>query len=961
MADVPKGRRALSNRFSLALLLGVFTAIALVLFQPGPATGAPPDPVTVPINVTVAEAGAPSFTWTIGGLCSPVPSSGSTGSTVSVSMNSGCSFTIITPADGVSERDRLTNLANAYVTSLSETSCSSPTCSTISVTAHVQELLTIGSGCNTPAVIPVSPTQDRWYNYGTPEQVVCNGVWGRTGGSGTRAASWNWDGGVNTNVATLLSFTSSAQGMSAPHTFNVNTVTQYLLTLDSGATRAVSSITSPTITSDYYWYDSGTVVTYNGNGVFGRVTGAGNRSTSWFLDSGSPTNLNTFNTFTVTATLSSIHTIHVTVKTQYQVSLSASASSLLSTITPPTIAGDNNYWYDSGTLVTVALNGAGPRSSGIGSRLSSYSLDGGTGVPVASLGTVTILNGLAISSAQSVSATVVTQYQLTLDAGASAALSSITPPPIAGDKYWYDSGTQVAYVGNGVYSRSAGTGDRVASWWWDSNTPTPVHTTSTFPASTSMGAPYALHTTTMAQFEVLLTGTYGVSSATPPTIAGDSYWYDSGTTVSLSLQGVFGRASGMGERMTSYTVNNGMNVGVRTGGPVSVLSSLTLTSPVTVTVQTVTQYQLALDKNTVEATSSVTPPTLSGDYYWYDLGTRVTLNLNGVWARNATTGFRLASYSIEGGLPVEVLTSGNLSISFGQLVYPRNVTSTIVTQYLLGVAGGSGVTYSVSPPISKDIGWYDSGTMLNVSTRAIFGSNGTVRLRVSSWSIDGGPTNVAGGTNTVTTSSIVMNSPHRVAFGSVTQYLVGIVLKDSTGSETLSPGSVLMAVNGGTQKTIQGNIWVDAGSTIQIATVNWEGVDVTPTKVTGYTVASPISITVNVRVFEAKVSVKDPLGFSVGGAPYAITFANKTTIHGTTSGDGIISLGVIPSGTFQGTVSYLGTTSTFSGDASSRPTTDVLVPLDYPVIATVGVIIAIAVVAVAFLRRRRSRIQQSEV
>jgi hypothetical protein len=147
-------------------------------------------------------------------------------------------------------------------------------------------------------------------------------------------------------------------------------------------------------------------------------------------------------------------------------------------------------------------------------------------------------------------------------------------------------------------------------------------------------------------------------------------------------------------------------------------------------------------------------------------------------------------------------------------------------------------------------------------------------------------------------------------------------------------------------------VWSDAGGTLQVTSIYWKGVDVTPAQSNRYTVASPFTITLDAKVFEALVQVKDLLGFSVGGAPYTITFANKTTVHGTTAGDGTINLGSIPLGTFQGSVSYLGVTTNFSGDASTSPTTTVLVSLSYSLIALLVGAVAVVVVVV-FLRRRR--------
>ncbi len=70
-------------------------------------------------------------------------------------------------------------------------------------------------------------------------------------------------------------------------------------------------------------------------------------------------------------------------------------------------------------------------------------------------------------------------------------------------------------------------------------------------------------------------GDMGRLGCTSPTVSGDDYWYDSGTVVSLSLQGVFGRAAGTGWRMVSYSINNGATIGTNTDGPVAALNAIT--------------------------------------------------------------------------------------------------------------------------------------------------------------------------------------------------------------------------------------------------------------------------------------------------------------------------------------------------------------------------------------------------
>ena len=904
------------------------------------------------IEVTVAETGAPSFTWTIGGCHATTPSgtTGTSGTLTPVSMDSGCTYVISAGSAGnVTLRYRL---SSSYSTSVSLTSCTNVTCPDVTITAHAEEYLAISTSCNGPGVSVQSPTSDYWYPFGVSLTVSCSGVWGRSGGTGTRATSWNWDGGQSNNVATTGPFVSSAQTMKSHHALNVNKVTQYQVTLDMGASKALETLTSPTITSDAYWYDSGTGVTYQGYGVFGRANGFGNRSTSWYLDSGAPSVLSTSGAFSVTLAMSSPHSVHVTVKPQWEVSLDTTTAKFVKAITSPTITKDN-YWYDAGTAVVLILNGTGARSGGVGSRLTSYALNGGTSIPVSTSGAFT-LSFAPILGKEFVTATSATQYQLILDSGAVSALSAITPPSIAGDDYWYDSGTQVTYAGTGVFARTSGTGYRISGWWLDSGSRTPVLTTGMFSGTVFMLGAHTLHAASVVQYEISLSGTFGVSSATAPTISGDDYWYDAGTVVSLSLQGEFGRVAGTGYRMTSYSVDNGASIATATGAGVPVFSSVALNSPQIVSVKAVQQYQVSFDRAVSTALDSITPPTLAGDNYWYDIGSHVTLTIHGVWGRNSTQGFRLSSYSLNGAAETPVASSGTVTIlNLAAISEPEGITSNATIQYVLSVVGGSGSTFSVRPPVTGDTGWYDSGDTLRVATNGTFDISGGTRQRITAWSLDGGPSTPVGAQAVVTTPAITMDSPHSVVFNSVTQYLVNLAVSDSGGAHLLSPVSVILSVNGGNQMATT-SAWVATGASLQVVSIMWHGVNVAPTPPTNYVVSSPLTISVNARVYDATIIVKDPLGLPIGGAGCTFVLANGTTVHASTSGDGSVTLHMLPLGTFQGTVSSFGQSSTLSGDAAVQGTVEARLALSWDTLFVIIVpIVVIILVVVLVLRRYR--------
>ena len=105
----------------------------------------------------------------------------------------------------------------------------------------------------------------------------------------------------------------------------------------------------------------------------------------------------------------------------------------------------------------------------------------------------------------------------------------------------------------------------------------------------------------------------------------------------------------------------------------------------------------------------------------------------------------------------------------------------------------------------------------------------------------------------------------------------------------------------------------------------------------------------------------DYLGLPLSGAQLSITLANGTTIQRSTSNNGTVSLGLIPLGTFHGSLSYLGTTTTVSGDASMQARTNVRAFASYPTFGLIGVITAVVVVGalLAVRKRRASKNQPS--
>ena len=274
-------------------------------------------------------------------------------------------------------------------------------------------------------------------------------------------------------------------------------------------------------------------------------------------------------------------------------------------------------------------------------------------------------------------------------------------------------------------------------------------------------------------------------SITSPTVSSDNYWYDSGTSVSLVLNGVYGRGSGTGTRISGYKINAGSNNPETTTGLFAVLNDVSISGVQAVTTTTVTQYQVTLDSTSASALYSITSPTVSGDNYWYDSGTSVSVVLNGVWDRSDGVGDRLAGYVLNGGSNNPTSTTGTVTVFSGAISNHEFVTATSVTQYQLTVTANFG---SVSPATG---GWYDADSTVTVSATAPSAGSGEQYVW-NGWSGTGSGSYT--GTDNPATNEVTMNAPITEAASWTHQYQI---VPSADSNSVISPSS---------------SVWVNAGN-----------------------------------------------------------------------------------------------------------------------------------------------------
>ena len=533
---------------------------------------------------------------------------------------------------------------------------------------------------------PTIPGDNYWYDSASQVQVVLSGAWGRAAGVGHRISSISATAQATIqvdSVGTVQAYSTTA--LQSPVSITTTSTTQYEVVLNNAALVAFASISPPsTFTGDTYWYDAGSpAVTVVLDGIYSRSDGAGFRTTSWELGPGSVTKIAQTGVVTIlTKAMTAPQFVNATSVEQYQVTLDKGGSSALSLETSPSVPLDSG-WYDAGSPVGVVMNGAWARASGTGQRLAGYSLNGASEVDVSTTGLVNVLNLLAISSPEAITTSVVTQYQVSLDSGATSALNSMTPASIPQDKNWYDAGTQVAVSLNGVWGRTATTGTRLLSYSINLGASTSVLSSTPVQVLSVSGisAPESIATKTAAQYRVT-SSPEEWASITNSTLPGDAAgWFDSGTAVKAVYSAVWNQTStGSRQSVVSYSVDGLGNTNVARSGNGNFTIPLSMTQAHKIALTSVIQYLLAVVGYPQAAGS---PPSPTGDNY-FDAGSKVTLTVPRLWNGTSAPGTRevLTSYSFDALPPVNV-PSSSTSASFTTTAVTFNQPHILVFNGLL--------------------------------------------------------------------------------------------------------------------------------------------------------------------------------------------------------------------------------------------------------------------------------------
>jgi len=191
-------------------------------------------------------------------------------------------------------------------------------------------------------------------------------------------------------------------------------------------------------------------------------------------------------------------------------------------------------------------------------------------------------------------------------------------------------------------------------------------------------------------------------------------------------------------------------------------------------------------------------------------------------------------------------------------------------------------------------------------------------------------------------------------FTYLAQCLITLVFKDSVGATSISPPKVIVTNPGGVNQTLTSytDLWLDKG-VWKIKQVMWQNIDVKPDEGLTINITTPQRWTINCRVYDLKITVKDILGLPAPWASVSVTLPNQTTVQTQTGGNGTAIIPLIPCGSFVAKISCLWQDTTVTGNTLQATT--ISAQLTFSLLTLLAVIIIIAVAVTVYILWQRSR------
>jgi len=290
---------------------------------------------------------------------------------------------------------------------------------------------------------------------------------------------------------------------------------------------------------------------------------------------------------------------------------------------------------------------------------------------------------------------------------------------------WYDAGSTATVSFSTVYGRAGGSGERVTSYSVDGSVSAIQPTAGNVTASIQMSTTHLLSVNSVLQYQVSLgAGAGALVSITPPTITGDSGWYDSGTEVTIIFNSSWNQTV-VGSRLNvvGFSVDQGAATALTRSGNGTFPLQLSMIAPHTVGLASVVQYSLAISGGKDVVVSQISP---TGDSY-YDEGSTLTVTTDYTWSiMDGNTRQNLLSFALD-GLTTNVTRaeSGNFTTPAVTLDGAHVLTFTSITQCLVSFRFQDNAGAREITPASLQVG---SGgpNIVNVPQSGLWVDNGSV-------------------------------------------------------------------------------------------------------------------------------------------------------------------------------------------------------------------------------------------
>jgi hypothetical protein len=517
---------------------------------------------------------------------------------------------------------------------------------------------------------------------------------------------------VWTNTTGLLALQSGSVTVTTNGSIAGNYKTQYYLTVNSAHD-------SPNPVSG--WFDSGASITESVTSPASGPTGTQYACTGW-TGTGSVSASGTGSSFTFAINAPS--TITWNWKTQYYFTVASAYDS------PSPVSG----WFDSGASITASVTSPTPGPSGTQYLCTGWA---GTGSVPASGATQTV--SFTIAQPSSITWNWQTQYYLTV----------ASPYGTTGGQGWYDGGS-IAYSTLNTAAVDHGNGTRRVFTGWSGDASGTDYAKSN---PIAMNGPKTAVANWKTQYTVTFdhsgldpsaSGTIATVNSSPIAFGQLPYsiWVDSGGSATYA----YGNASSAiaGKRFILI-------------GTTGILSPITVTSPVMVTGNYKTQYQITFNQTGVGNDFTGIIVSIDGSVhgysglptsFWWDSGSSHAFAFQSPLIVT-TTGKQYAWTSTSG---LSTLQNGSITVTAS-----GSIVGNSKTEYFLTVTSPFGT------PSGQ--GWYDSGATANarLDTGTIDHGNGTRRV-FANWIVN------ASGTNYRQSDPIQMNAPKTASANWKTEY-----------------------------------------------------------------------------------------------------------------------------------------------------------------------------------------------